>query len=121
MRANVNMMERMEGIIGRIEYKNWDFVFYSNGSYLQIQFIAPCHDNPMNNSLQKGRKWLISEHMTDSEIVQTAFLAIQVAEEHEMRETFKFEGQAIFGPHFDLHHLAEAISVGEVDYDKRVG
>lgn len=53
-----------------------------------------------------GRKWLISQHMTDGEIVQTAWLAFQVASEHEAREQFTYQGQAIFDPHHDVHKLA---------------
>jgi hypothetical protein len=56
-----------------------------------------------------GRKWYISPHMTDSEIVQTIFLACKVAMEHELREQFKFEGQPVFDPHHDLSGLASAM------------
>lgn len=54
-----------------------------------------------------GRKWLLSEHMTDGEVVQTAFLAVKVAMEHELRETFLFKGQPILDPHYNLDHLVE--------------
>lgn len=53
----------------------------------------------------KGRKWLLSEHMTDGEVVQTAFLAAMTAIEHEARETFKYKGQAVFDPHYDINKL----------------
>jgi len=53
----------------------------------------------------KGRKWLLSQHMTDSEIVQTALLAVLVCEEHEARERFRYRGAAIFGPHQDVEDL----------------
>lgn len=52
-----------------------------------------------------GRKWLLSQHMTDGEIVQTAFLAAMTAVEHEMRETFLYRGQAVFDPHYDIEKL----------------
>jgi hypothetical protein len=55
----------------------------------------------------KGRKWLLSEHMTDGEIVQTAFLATLTAIEHEIRETFTFRGAAIFDPHYDIQKLVD--------------
>lgn len=53
----------------------------------------------------RGRKWLLSDHMTDGEVVQTAWLAFQVALEHEMRETFLYKGQAVFDPHYDINKL----------------
>lgn len=63
-------------------------------------------DNVTGDPLDwKGRKWLLSEYMTDGEIVQTAWLACQVAVEHEMRETFTYQGQAVFDPHYDINKL----------------
>ena len=38
-------------------------------------------------------------------MVQTCFMAALVAEEHECREIFTYQGEAIFGPHFDLDEL----------------
>lgn len=62
------------------------------------------------DSVMYGRKWRLSDHMTKSEIVQTAFLAIKTWEEHETREKFTYKGKAIFGPHLDvevLHQTAD--------------
>ncbi len=55
----------------------------------------------------KGRKWRLSRHMEDGEIVQTAFLAVRQAQEHELREQFTYKGVAVFGPHFDIERLVE--------------
>lgn len=55
----------------------------------------------------RGRKWLLSEHMTDGEIVQTAFLALLTAFEHEARETFLYRGEPIFDPHYDVEKLVD--------------
>ncbi|MEM9827487.1 MAG: hypothetical protein AAF958_12920 [Planctomycetota bacterium] len=55
----------------------------------------------------KGRPLLVDPAMTDSEFVQTCWLAVQLFEEHEMREHFTFRGEAIFGPHHNVHKLAE--------------
>lgn len=54
-----------------------------------------------------GRKFYISPHMTDGEIVQTIFLACKVAMEHELREQFLYKGQAVFDPHYDIEKLVE--------------
>lgn len=53
----------------------------------------------------KGRLWRLSQHMTDGEIVQTAFKAILTCLEHEARERFTFDGVTVFDPHFDIHEL----------------
>jgi (2Fe-2S) ferredoxin len=47
----------------------------------------------------------LSPHMTDGEIVQTAFLAVMTALEHEAREQFTFDGVSVFDPHYDIHEL----------------
>lgn len=74
--------------------------------YLQII----CLDGVCNVSGRRvpwrGRKWLLSPHMTKDEIVQTALMATLAAVEHEAREKFKYKGAAIFGPHFNVDRLA---------------
>ena len=54
----------------------------------------------------RSRRWLLSEHMTQGEIVQTAFKACMTAIEHEFRETFLFDGHSVFDPHYDIAKLA---------------
>ncbi len=54
-----------------------------------------------------GRKWRLSEHMTDGEIVQTAFMAVMAAVEHETREGFTYRGVSVFDPHYDIEKLVE--------------
>lgn len=59
----------------------------------------------------RGRKWWLSEHMTKSEVIQTALAAVLMIEEHEAREMFRYQGHPIFGPHYNVDHL-----VGLCDY-----
>jgi hypothetical protein len=54
-----------------------------------------------------GRKWLLSPHKKDSEIVTTVFKALMTALEHEAREQFLYKGVAILNPHFNLEKLVE--------------
>jgi hypothetical protein len=73
--------------------------------YLQVQFDSPEDEQSWTGVrprvIQRGRKWMLSEHMTRNEIVQTCFLAVMTAVEHEVREHFKYRGRKIFNPHFD--------------------
>lgn len=66
--------------------------------YLQVQFTTP-------EGRQYGRKWRLSPHMTKSEIVLTAFKAVETAMEHEVREAFRYRDRRIFGPHIDVDEL----------------
>lgn len=62
--------------------------------------------------LQNGRKWPLSRHMVESEVVQTVFMAIAVWEEHERRENFTYLGQKVFSPRLNLGQLATALRLG---------
>lgn len=54
-----------------------------------------------------GRKWRLSPHMTRSEVVQTALMAVLAASEHEARERFRYRDRPIFAPHFNVDRLVE--------------
>lgn len=54
-----------------------------------------------------GRKWLLSMHKTDSEIVQTVFKALMTAVEHEVREQFLYKEVPVLDPHLDIEKLVE--------------
>lgn len=91
--------------MGQVAFADWKFhvggVDDRGELYLQIKFDAPCSKTGEGNSWS-GRKWRLSRHMVKSEIVQTAFLAVLTAMEHETRENFLYRGRAIFAPHFDV-------------------
>lgn len=54
-----------------------------------------------------GRKWLLSAHMVDSEVVQTAWAALMMCLEHEAREHFTFMGTDVFNPHLDIYKVLD--------------
>jgi hypothetical protein len=74
--------------------------------YLQIQFIAADNFNGKPER-QFCRKWLLSEFMTPTELVRTAWLAVQQAERHEMEETFRYKGRDIYNSHLSVDSLAK--------------
>lgn len=97
--------EQVAEILGAISYRDWIFRLGYDGPRLFLQVVFKA-----GNEWQRGRKWLLSPHMTKSELVQTAFKAVLTAEEHEAREHFRYMGAVIFGPHFDVDRLAELAS-----------
>ena len=122
------MKERVDKLLSGVIYQNWQFLVkpVEVGSalelsekegtthyYLQAEFEAYDHDNPDSGELVtcRGRKWLLSPHMTDTEIVQTAFLAVLKAEEHETRESFLVHGKAIFNTHIKFGLLTNIADV----------
>lgn len=105
----VEFLEKFKEIVSRIEFGNWEFHVGMKGKtpYLQIRFYAPNNDTGALE-LQTCRKWMLSQHMTTSEVVLTAWKAVQAAVEHEAREQFLYRGKRIFGPHIDVEALVKA-------------
>ncbi len=108
-------IEEIRNIVGTCLYPNYIFVVEldTHGSmYLQAHFTA--------GKWQTTRKWLLSEHMVKSEIVQTVFKCVLTSVEHECREAFTYQGKPIFGPHFDVDSLVEICVDQHLDY-RRTG
>jgi hypothetical protein len=112
-------------ILNKIKYDkpSWTWVLKEkgNGFLLQWTFLERDLTDPNPNAEEEeqfGRKWYVSPYMTESEIVRTAFLAIQQAEMHEIAERFTFNGVRIFDPHMNYVHLAELID--DIGTDNRI-
>lgn len=76
--------------------------------YIQIKYFAPCSKTGEVKEW-KGRKWYLSEHMTDDEIVKTVYLAFETAVKHEILEGFKYKDLPLFNPHvsyLELHKIS---------------
>lgn len=56
---------------------------------------------------QFGRSWGIEYDWNRDQVVQTAFKACLTSMEHRTREGFKYKGERVFGPHFNLDDLVE--------------
>ena len=85
------------------------FVCQQGGNiYIQIGIVG--RDNYAKNTLisqQKivyGRKWRIEPELPTSEIIQTIFLAIKKAREHEIRELFRLSTNGKLSTPFNNHH-----------------
>lgn len=104
-------LENVKKIISFIQYKDWIFVVLTKGDgfLIQVQFLGEDTDGSGKTELQKCRKWFISQHSGDSEIIRSCFLAIRQAEEHELCERFLYKGQQIYNPHLDMDRMADFI------------
>ncbi len=118
-------LESVETLICDIEYDEKYVIFASQdagGIYIQIGVVG--HDNYQSSAssyqansaknglkLLFGRKWRVEPELPTSEIIQTVFLAIKKAREHEVRELFKLKlGKSTttpFNSHIDLPLMAE--------------
>lgn len=104
----MNIMQ-ISDALSAIRYKDWSLRVGADASrnyapFLQWRFNAACVKTG-EICEQPGRKWYLSEHMTESELVGTAFKAALTAEEHECREAFTYHGCRVFNPHLSVRVL----------------
>jgi hypothetical protein len=133
--------ERIQWVLdNEVKYKDWRFVVQERevavrnepplswqigdvtkdtDLRVRAEWRAPDTMNGGEPELQQSRWWPLSKHMVKTEIIQTAFLCVLKAEEHETRETFKYKGKAPFHTHIDIDTLAAASDDIDVRTDPR--
>ncbi len=77
------------------------------GIYIQVGIIGIDNYKADTNQQEKivyGRKWRVEPQLPTSEIIQTVFLALKKAREHEIRELFRLEYQEKITTPFNNHH-----------------
>ena len=101
---------------------HWHVQPKGDGFLLQLRFFAADVSDPYSTDSfthqvqeQKCRKWYISQWSTLSEVVETAFKAARAAIEHELKENFRFEGEQVYNPHFDVLARKEMCEDGRFD------
>lgn len=107
-------MEQVHAILDMVSYKSWFLLVSTEDGrpYLQWSFEGKCA-NTGKIEHQPCRKWFLSFHMTDGELVQTAFGAALQAEEHECREFFLYGGHRVMNPHLSLEALVSRAHMTE--------
>lgn len=86
------------------------YVGFFNGSgviYLQHRFLRP---DAVTGEMGwgYGRKWHVSPHATETEVVFTCLKAAITNAEHEVREEVTYKGEHVFQPHVDINALLDA-------------
>ena len=108
------LLDRIIKILARIDLRilgiyvwvhaSRDVVHKDGRFFIQVYYQAPCTKTG-TSQIWKGRKWYLSEFMTDDEVVKTAFAAFKAAIEHEIMEGFKVDGKVLFNPHVNFEAL----------------
>ena len=113
-------MQSLRNLMRDVAYPGYEFMLARDYHRTYLQIV--CEEGTCNVTgepmIWKSRKWFISFHMTDSEVVQTCFKAVLTAMEHEARERFTFRGTAVFGPHLDVYQLKALVDAGCRDVRK---
>jgi hypothetical protein len=99
--------ERLNTILSNIKcfdrkFEVTDVVYGQDlGWHLQVTYYeADIHTG--KEELQKSRKWLISDHDTESDVVHTVFAAVMRSYDHVVQEHFTYYGRRVYSPHFDI-------------------
>lgn len=110
-------IEQMRAVLADIRFYDYAFKIVDKhpSLYLQATYTEPdiVTGTPER---QYTRKWQLSEHMTKSEFVQTAFKCCITSMEHRTREHFRYKDAAVFGPHFDVDALLDLCQARRFDY-----
>jgi hypothetical protein len=109
-------LQEMLAALAEVRCADYHFQIQTTGHgqlYLQAEYVEQdvYSGDP---AVQKTRKWMLSEHMTKSEFVQTCFKAVMTSYEHRARESFLFRGRRVFGPHIDIEALWSNCETTEV-------
>ena len=98
------LVERVQECVGRVVIKNltvYDFLVICKPVetiFIQFSQVLPCIKTGKTEIIN-GRKWYISKHMTDDEILRTLFAAYKMFCEHEINENFLVDGVRFLNPH----------------------
>lgn len=99
--------EETQAVLNEIKFEQHPTVFVALSCYGDVISWLQIRDSALPLGINSGRKWNLSPYMVKSEVVQTVWAAYEAWVIHEARESFKYKGVAIFGPHFDADALVE--------------
>ena len=107
--ATTRLHARADSLLAQVTYPGLEWQTITEGWHVHLRVHNPEGiDNVTSEDMPwSGRWWRLSEHMTDSEIVGTAFKAIITCLEHEARENFLYKGQAVYDAHLDVEELVK--------------
>ena len=109
-------LDILNEILSRVVTPCGEYRAGDDGGALWLQITLATDDSTGESDCRewRGRKWRVSRHSTEREVVGTAFAALLMALEHEARESFRYRGAVVFGPHIPLAALQGA-SLAEPD------
>jgi hypothetical protein len=101
----------LQHLLTRVSFRDWRFAASESGGGFLVQVGFK-----VGRTRQYGRKWYVSAHAVENEVIQTALMAVLTALEHEAREDFRYRGEAIYAPHF----APEALLLVARDHHRQV-
>lgn len=114
----IHFLDHWFEITASYDKKAYKYMKSNSRIYLQINYHAKCIKTG-RFTLWTGRKFYLSDYMTEDEIIKTCFVAFKTAVEHEVMESFKVEGKTLFNPHVNYKELL-SISEKEVGRETKI-
>lgn len=110
-------MNRFEQIVAQVSFPPWQLIVGNDGprSHVQVRDDSGVCNVTGVALPWGGRKWLLSDHMTETEIVKTCLKAVLSAVEHETLENFRYQGVTIFDPHIRVEDLVRLRASAPLD------
>lgn len=99
-------------VVSRITYKpNWMIYLHEQSPTVWLLWcILETRDSVRGDLTSlESRTWYVDDTFTEDDLIETAFLAIQEMENHEMREFFKVDGYPVYNPHIPIYARIQAI------------
>ena len=81
-----------------------DNKFDAGRIFLQVVYNSKCNKSGVEQEWH-GRKFYLSDYMTNDEIIKTSYVAFESAVKHEIMEGFTVDGIVLFNPHVSFEEL----------------
>lgn len=112
--------QQIQDIIDMVRFRDRTFRIMEKGDgfLLQMTYQEPDIEKPGSEPvLQSTRKYYLSPYMTESEVVETAWLCVTRSQLHVASEYFTYKGRRIYSQHFSVDARVEVCDANW--FDKR--
>lgn len=111
--SKISDLEKVKAIVDRVTLELLGIQFFivvaedkvhGGRIYVQASYESPC-TNSGEIQEWKGRKYYLSEFMTEDEVIKTCYVAFEQTVKHEVMEGFKVDNIILFNPHINFEEL----------------
>lgn len=106
----------LQAIVARVRFLDRRFLVLTKGDGFLVQMAYDEADVDTGEPAeQKTRKWYVSPHATETEVVETCWAMVQRSQLHVAGEHFTYEGFRVYSPHLHVGARVEACMLGCFD------
>ncbi len=98
--------EEIQNILKDVSFQDRQFLLLDKGDgfLIQMSYMEADVDHPADGPVeQKTRKWYVSPYMSETEIVETCWAAVQRSQLHIAGEHFRYRNKQVYSPHFEVN------------------